>query len=151
MEHTDYSRLCYWLNTLIHSHEGRVRVYTALANHTECLLLKPLLMRGISSSILCKNQLVNQLWSYGGNIIYDFIPDSTWLQNQNSYPFISDEHEINLRQRLDENLMESYRKALFEDLPEYARILLISQWDLLRTFTHKLSSMKREGIHLARA
>ncbi|PMD96124.1 hypothetical protein BWI97_12555 [Siphonobacter sp. BAB-5405] len=139
MERADNHRLDYWLNALIHAHEGRVRVYHTLVTRVNCLLVKPFLMRGMTSSSLCKTQLVNQLWNYGGRMSYDVVSAPQWNDVLDH-----DNYEQDLRKKVDDNLLMLYRNALREDLPESVRQLLTSQWKLLKSFTNRLAELEPE-------
>jgi len=141
MERSENHRLNDLLNAIIHAHEGRSRVYQLLALRVNCLLVKPFLMRGITSSNLCKTQLVNQLWNFGGRVSYDVGSTSEW--------YSSDDHESyekDLRAKVDNNLLMLYRNALREDMSESLRHLLTSQVRLLKAFIHRLEELEPETV-----
>lgn len=125
------------LPVLIYAHEGRIRVYQSLLCRTDCLVIQPLLMRGITCSRLYKSQLLNQLWNFGGTFSPDFLPDSEWL----SAPATAD-YQRDVRFRTDQHLLRLYAEALDDELPDSLRRLLESQRQLLRVFVSQLAEFE---------
>lgn len=125
------------LPVLIYAHEGRIRVYQSLLSRTDCLLIQPLLMRGITCSRLYKSQLLNQLWNFGGIFSPDFLPDSEWLPAR-----ASADYQRDVRFRTDQHLLRLYAEAMADDLPESLRHLLESQRQLLRVFVAQLAELE---------
>ncbi len=139
MERSENHRLNDLLNAIIHAYEGRSRVYQLLALRVNCLLIKPFLMRGITSSNLCKTQLVNQLWNFGGRMSYDGASQAEWYSTEDH-----DDYEKNVRSKVDDNLFSLYKSALREDMPDSLRQLLTSQLRLLKSFVIRLEELEPE-------